>query len=309
MDSSLNHHADQTSYPDCLDISPERLNSMSPSKLEQAMEAALTAMSAENYDPAVIDAYLDALDQKAPMPEYPDARTSYADFQKKVQILSEDVEEQISSKHQPKRLRSVLRVSLVAALTAICLFGSMVAAQAAGVDVFKAIARWTDSVFSFGTLPDELTQDPASTSSSDAAAQSSLTDGTNVPEEYQEVQAELAERGLPLYFPKIPDGFVPQEPFLYINPVDSCISFTATYMNGDNCILFNMDQQVGRSTAIYEKDDGAVEEYVYHGVTHYIFSNTANVTAAWRIDDMEYSIILNSTSVDLTELIQSLYKE
>lgn len=309
MDSSLNHHPDQTSYPDCLDISPERLNSMSPSKLEQAMEAALTAMSAENYDPAVIDAYLDALDQKAPMPEYPDARTSYADFQKKVQILSEDVEEQIPSKHRPKRLRSVLRVSLVAALTAICLFGSMVAAQAAGVDVFRAIARWTDSVFSFGTLPDEVTQGPASTSSSDAAAQSSLTDGAIVPEEYKEVQAEFAERGLHLYFPKIPDGFAPHDSLLYIDPVTNCVSFGIAYTQGNDCIGFNIEQRTGPSTAIYEKDDGPVEEYEYHGITHYIFSNVTNKSAAWMIDNVEYSITSNSASVDLTELIQSLYKE
>ena len=88
MESPMNHHPNQTGKPDCLDISPERLKTMSPSELEQAMEDALSIMTEEDYDPAVIEAYLNALDNQAPMPMYPDAKTSYTDFQQKVRFLS-----------------------------------------------------------------------------------------------------------------------------------------------------------------------------------------------------------------------------
>ena len=88
MESPLNHHPNQTGKPDCLDISPERLKTMSPSELEQAMEDALSIMAEEDYDPAVIEAYLNALDNQAPMPMYPDAKTSYTDFQQKIRSLS-----------------------------------------------------------------------------------------------------------------------------------------------------------------------------------------------------------------------------
>ena len=49
------------------------------------LEAALEAMTEAEYDPAVIDAYLDALDRKAPMPDHTDAGTAYAGFQARVQ--------------------------------------------------------------------------------------------------------------------------------------------------------------------------------------------------------------------------------
>ena len=84
MDSPLKHHFDPAERPDCLDVSPERLNPMTAAQLERELEAALEAMTEAEYDPAVIDAYLDALDRKAPMPDHPDARTAYAGFQARV---------------------------------------------------------------------------------------------------------------------------------------------------------------------------------------------------------------------------------
>ena len=163
MESPLNHHPNQTGKPDCLDISPERLKTMSPSELEQAMEDALSIMTEEDYDPAVIDAYLNALDDQVPMPMYPDAKTSYTDFQQKVRSLSGDPSVQGMQKRRHVRLHRIPRVGLVAALTVACLFGSMVAAQAAGVDVFGALARWTEGAFSFGPIQSERTVEASST--------------------------------------------------------------------------------------------------------------------------------------------------
>ena len=44
---------------------------MSASEVAEAFEQLVQNMDEENYDPTLIDAYLDALDQKAPMPEMP----------------------------------------------------------------------------------------------------------------------------------------------------------------------------------------------------------------------------------------------
>lgn len=85
MDSPLKHHFESAERPDCLDVSPERLNPMTAAQLERELEAALEAMTEEEYDPAVIDAYLDALDRKAPTPDHPDAGAAYTWFQARVQ--------------------------------------------------------------------------------------------------------------------------------------------------------------------------------------------------------------------------------
>ena len=215
MESPLNHHPNQTGKPDCLDISPERLKTMSPSELEQAMEDALSIMTEEDYDPAVIEAYLNALDNQAPMPMYPDAKTSYTDFQQKVRSLSDDPSVQGMQKRKHVRLHRILRVGLVAALTVACLFGSMVAAQAVGVDVFGALARWTESAFSFGTIQSEQVVEelPKTGQQMDTSSESS-----EIPIEYQELSSELKARDIGNFmFPTyIPNGFQIVESDLYI---------------------------------------------------------------------------------------------
>ena len=107
MDSPLKHHFDPAERPDCLDVSPERLNPMTAAQLERELEAALEAMTEAEYDPAVIDAYLDALDRKAPMPDHTDAGTAYAGFQARVQRAAGQVSGRRASRRSRVRLRTL----------------------------------------------------------------------------------------------------------------------------------------------------------------------------------------------------------
>lgn len=308
MDSPLKHHFESAERLDCLDVSPERLNPMTAAQLERELEAALEAMTEEEYDPAVIDAYLDALDRKAPTPDHPDAGTAYAGFQARVQRAAGQVSGGRASRRSRVRLRTLLRVAAAAALLTTFLFSTMVAAQASGVDVFGAIARWTDSVFSFGALPGEDASGSVQTAA--PAAQGSQTDRRDVPEEYQTVQLELERRGLPLYYPKIPEDFVlAQKPFLYVDPDTNSLDFSVTYTHDRDSIGFDMTQNIGSSTTIYEKDDAPVTLYEYGGITHYIFDNINNKTTVWQVGDMEYSITTNCGSISMEALIQTIYEE
>ena len=106
---------------------------MTAAQLERELEAALEAMTEEEYDPAVIDAYLDALDRKAPTPDHPDAGTAYTWFQARVQRAAGQVSGGRASRRSMVRLRTLLRVAAAAALLTTFLFSSMVAAQASGV--------------------------------------------------------------------------------------------------------------------------------------------------------------------------------
>ena len=297
MESPLNHHPNQTGKPDCLDISPERLKTMSPSELEQAMEDALSIMTEEDYDPAVIEAYLNALDNQAPMPMYPDAKTSYTDFQQKVRSLSGDPAVQGMQKRRHVRLHRILRVGLVAALTVACLFGSMVAAQAVGVDVFGALARWTESAFSFGTIQSEQVVEelPKTGQQMDTSSESS-----EIPIEYQELSSELKARDIGNFmFPTyIPNGFQIVESDLYIPAEFDRVDFTMWYLNGNDEIEFNILLQEN-SNRIYEKDEQEVEIYVPKNVNYYIFSNNGQNVAAWHTDRLEYSL---STTLSVSEL-------
>ena len=203
MNDPMDKHPEKMKSQMFLDVSPEKLEAMSPSELAEAMEAALDAMTEETYDPAVIDAYLDALDRKAPMPAHPSAESSYQDFQDKLQ---EYVEGASKPAKQTRKFRRIARTGIVAALLAVLLAS---AAQAAGIDVVGTIARWTESVFSFGTVQ----------SGNDSSHYPSKSDQVpaDVPEEYQELVTELQKLGIEEYtIPTyIPDGFQVDTPELY----------------------------------------------------------------------------------------------
>ena len=71
-----------------------------------------------------------------------------------------------TTRHVPQKrviqLRQAGRTILVAAAAIVCALAIMVTAQAAGVDVFGVMARWTEDVFSFGPIaPDsQVFDDP-----------------------------------------------------------------------------------------------------------------------------------------------------
>lgn len=215
MDSPLTKH-EQDGKPSFLDVTPERLSKLTASQLADDMERALDFMSDETYDDAVIDAYLEALDRVAPMPEYPDAATTYAEFRDKIRSISEELAPAKSPAVPScgiRRGRQLLRTVLVAAVLVACLFSGMVVAQASGLDVFGAIARWTADAFSFG--------DASTLATSGAEAQFHYTEPDKpVPEEYQELQAELKRRDLPFYFPEVPNSFRLNESSLYISEIN-----------------------------------------------------------------------------------------
>lgn len=309
MDSPLNHYSDRRKRSDCFDLSPERLNSMSPSELEQAMEEALSRMSDDDYDPAVVDAYLNALDQKSPMPEFPDAKSSYKTFQEKFLDMHTNVVEQSKPNHRYFKPSRALRGSLVAVIAAACLLGGMVVAQAAGVDVFGAIARWTDSIFTFGEIRGDTTLGMYSGNNSIEEQYNERSNDVTVPEEYREVQAEMTQRGLPLYYPKVPKEFEAQDSLCYIDPVIDNVEFSVGYLRGTEYIGVDMIQYDARPATEYEKDSDDVEEYIYNDIVHYIFSNNANMTAVWLMGEVQYCITTNSDSVNIKELIQSVYEE
>ena len=302
MDFNISNSSD---LPACFDISPAKLNSMSPSELVDAMEQAIDFMTEETYDPAVIDAYLDALDRKSPISEQLNLQTAHTDFANRVLSLTTIAEPQQRAKPS-KRIQHTLRGGLVAALIAACLFGSIVIAQASGIVVFGAIAHWTERLFTFGPLlNDDMPNTPSSTTHTENG---NVQIDSDIPEEFKELQHVLAERNLSLYFPRMTEGFEVVDSQLYINPATDNVEFSILYVQGADYIGFDLVQSVNPTT-IYEKDATDVEKYQYSGVTHYIFNNITNPVAVWNVDSITYSVTTNMASINMEELIQSIYKE
>ena len=296
MNDPMDKHPEKMKSQMFLDVSPEKLEAMSSSELSEAMEAALDAMTEETYDPAVIDAYLDALDRKAPMPTHPNAESSYQDFQDKLQ---EYVEGASKPAKRTSRFRRIARAGLVAALLAVLLAG---AAQAAGIDVVGTIARWTENVFSFGTVQ----------SGNDSSHYPSVSNQVpaDVPEEYQELVTELQKRGIEEYtIPTyIPEGFQADTPELYVDE-NGYIEFTAAYANGDDMVIFAIFGYKGKHAGLYEKDNSEVRIYTKNDTNHYFFQNREINSVAWTVNELEYSIRTTLPAAELEKIINSMYEE
>lgn len=266
----------------------EQLDAMSTAELLEALEQTLFSMTEENYDGELLDAYLDELDRKSPMPEHPATDESYERFKARVGKMNAAInplESAPAASAKPKPRHTALRTALVAVIAAACLLSCMVVVQAAGLDVFGSIARWTDSLFGFGAIGE-----PAASPS---------------PTGTQEVTVEYIETLLPT----VPDGFVMGEPEVFEDAETGCIEYWVGYFNGDKMIAFSAVEQYDDAMSEYQKDDQDVKIVSIDGQVFYIFMNNNNSTAAWKVSSLECFISTNLSLDELTNIILLSYGE
>lgn len=245
---------------------PQELAQLSPEELAQAMEQALDEMTEDTYNQAVIDAYLDALDAKAPMPEVPDVNTSYQQFQA---MLSQAVPAQEPTR--PKRRSNVLRMTLRVFLAAAFLFSCLVAAQASGVDIFGAVARWTDETFHFEVQEDQTTSDW-----------------------YVAYQEQLESVGLDAaYMPTwIPEGYTVGN--VEVDDFSDWVEIYVPFNNTDGSTIHYLisihknPSDIG--SRFFEKDNRPVQEYQINDKTVYLFHNLDLMTAVCQDETVTYSL-------------------
>lgn len=264
----------------------EQLDEMSTAELLEALEQTLFSMTEENYDGELLDAYLDELDRKSPMPEHPATDESYERFKARVGKMNAAInplESAPAASAKPKPRHTALRTALVAVIAAACLLSCMVVVQAAGLDVFGSIARWTDSLFGFGAIGE-----PAASPS---------------PTGTQEVTVEYIETLLPT----VPDGFVMGEPEVFEDAETGCIEYWTCYYNDDKFIAFSAVEQPEENISKYQKDYQDVRIIDIDGQVFYVFMNNGYASTAWKFANLECNITTNLTKENLSDIIVNSY--
>lgn len=286
--------------PDGGHISTERFQSMSPSQLAEEMEQVLGAMTEETYDPALIDAYLDALDEKAPMPPVPDPAESFERLKKKLAAMPLEEKQETPAapgaerevkedKPAPRRGWSAFRRMVTSVAAAACLlFVFMVGAQAAGIDVFGNLARWTDEQFSF-IIPEKT------------EPKSEYYEPFRQALEKQELPQELA----PTWYP---EGFRAGEPELWDDKISKTVQLSFSNEEEDRSFAIYVDLYTDPKFASwpFEKDDKAVELYTSNGRAFYIFTNLKSRVALWGEDLLQFSIIGDLSVEEIKGIIDSM---
>ncbi len=199
--------------------------------------------------------------------------------------------------------RQVWRTALVAAAAIVCMLAIMVTAQAAGVDVFGAMARWTKDVFSFGQIaPDsEVSDNPAQ----ETAGQETEAPGT----EFTSLQEAFDAYGMTeVHEPTcLPNGYTLAE--LDVMCLDDPFrrTYAASYTDGEGYVSISAMSYEGEPATQVQKIDGHVESVEKNDIMFYHIENSSGRTIAWYSDQYEYYLSGSGGKDILWKIVDSMF--
>ena len=260
-------------------ITREQMDKMTTAELLQLLEQINEDMTEDNFDDDLITACLDALDQKSPMPEHPSTEESWQSFKEKLGAEHFGAENNEGCSSSPKRrVKRIFRIGLIVAIVAASLFSCMIVAQAAGIDVFGSIARWTEDVLGFGDRDLEPTE----------------TVGNY---DVEEILAHIES-----WLPSVGEDFEAGSPSVITDDKSGTLYYTRLYSNSYNYISFEAEYRWDENPySFFEKDNKDVEEIMLNGETIYFYENMGVTVSTWRVGNTEFSIM---TDLGMNELKQ-----
>lgn len=228
----------------------------------------------EDYDQELIDYVLEILVQRAKKEDphsIPDVQTSWNKLRQRLdgEVNLGSLPVPISSSGKttgaPRKKRFLRYVAVVAACIAMIL-GTMITVQAMGVDVFGALAKWTDSTFRFALFVDgDSGRGNCSNSAvfehSDLLAKAGIPQGlfpTEIPSGYEleEVDEITIKNGISIN--GITGIFTS-----YSNPEGGCFHITVMKHLSPKSI----------NQFLYIKDPGTPTLYISNDIQYYVFTN------------------------------------
>ena len=270
---------------------------------------AIMAQDAAHMDADRLAACLKLLQERAPVAQTYDPEASWQEFSHRhALIMSADAAEEggesESNAHnrtkntQHKTIRR--RVILIAAII-VLLLGAMVTAQATGMDVFGAFARWTEETFHFTTTENAAALAPA--------------EQTDV--DFEELVAEFEALGAPreLVLTWVPAGYeVSKGPTL--GTTASGFKYELSFSASDEAEIQFYLKRFPTAFLVddftFEKNLISVETYTSHNRLFYIYANSDqdSYSASWSSERYLISICGDNISLsNLKHMIDSIGEE
>ena len=262
-------------------------DTMTTAQLEQLLRADLDCPQEDALDPETILYILDVLERRKgddPQGEetarekLAQCRALYLPCDDPASLYAWEESEAVppaEAPHRRPRLRVMRRLGLVAAVIAV-LFATLLAAQAAGVDLWGVIVRWSDETFHFSYQGD--------------GPSSSWMNG----------QEELEGLEMSEYLPRwIPEGYAVEE--IQTHELSDRSTAIITF-SGENLPTFYLSVDVyddleQMQYMIFEKDDTPVQErHLANGETVYFYEN-----CGYKKSVYQHRNIICSISGDITQ--------
>lgn len=275
---------------------------LSTEQLEDILRADIASPNQMNDETVFhILEVLEKREKENPSGRLPDTDQAWQEFQKYYNIPEGEGEslypirntQEKRSASVPTKTRHVFRPRkiLVVAAVLILMFGGMLTAQAAGVDVFGAIGRWTEETFHF-ELP--INHD-------DLAGETDYN-----------LRNASQKAGLPGSIAPIwcPEGFIPKTP-TNTHVEDYVDTAVCEYINENENRSYFVDISYYYNSAdveatIFEKDGSEVVTYSSNRGTFYIFSNIDVLAATWSNGHLSITIAGDLQLEELEKIIDSI---
>ena len=184
----------------------------------------------------------------------------------------------------PRWLRSL---TAAAAVLVILLLGT-VTAKAFGINVWRAVVKWTQDTFHVGNWDN---YSKANNNLPYISLQEALEKG--------KISASIA----PTWFP---DGYELVDIMVDHSPLQK--KYLAKYTNGEQFFIITVQDYLNRFPVYVEQHEGLVEEYEVSGITYYLFLDTDTAKAVWINGSYECDIFGNVTIEELKMMIDSIEK-
>lgn len=225
--------------------------------------------------------------------DYSGRESAYSDFA----AASVPPEKALHADKQRRKRCSKRKAILLAAVICV-LLTSLMTVQAAGIDVFGAIARWTTELFSFGKTEER----------------SGLVVDGKWPEidEEQNLQFASLQDALDFYgvteieVPQwMPSGFTQEK--VTVEPNGVWLTFSVEYMsnNGDALIVVDYNSYNSIPTNYYEKLVESPQSFIINKTKYNIVNNSTNSTVAWTTPHFECFISVPMDDIEVLRRIIS----
>lgn len=237
----------------------------------------------DESDMAALDRCLEELDAAGAKCEPFDVEQGLQDFHERFGDAFESSPQEV--KKAPRFRRPLARIAIIAA--ALCAF--VFTAQASGLDIIGAIARWTSEQFAFVKVNEEERE--PNRNLGDATLKAALVDAG--------VVEELA-----------PDDFPDGAEMIDIQVRQDTgeLSFFAKYEISEGNFFVSIRSSADTPHSEVEINDPNVETYIVGGVEHHIMTDVTQQKATWYSEGWECRISGNLTREDLLLMIDSIYE-
>lgn len=220
--------------------------------------------------------------------DYSGRESAYSDFA----AASVPPEKAFHADKQCRKRCSKRKAILLAAVICV-LLTSLMTVQAAGIDVFGSIARWTTELFSFGKTEER----------------SGLVVDGKWPEidEKQNLQFTSLQDALDFYGVteiEVPQWIPPEftQEAIAVEQNGVWLTFFAEYTNNDEIFIIRYNSYISEPPTYYEKSGNLLETVEAGGNTYRILQNVDNYAVVWLTPHFECCISMSTDSTDISSL-------